>query len=103
MLAEALDATNALDTLELPSCGIGAAGARSLARAVDESNFNLLQLNLRGAQTAAPRGCRPVHLDKGRAAVYVGISKASAGRVPLVSDDLCQQLARYLLCQCLVR
>ena len=49
MLAEALKATSALDTLELPSCDIGAAGAASLARAVDESNFNLLQLNLRGA------------------------------------------------------
>ena len=49
MLADALKATNALDTLELPSCGIGATGALSLARAVDESNFNLLQLNLRGA------------------------------------------------------
>ena len=49
MLADALNATNALDTLELLSCGIGAAGVRGLARAVDESNFNLLQLNLRGA------------------------------------------------------
>ena len=53
-LADALKATSALDTLELPSCGIGAAGARSLARVVDESNFNLLQLNLRGAPNGTP-------------------------------------------------
>ena len=53
MLAEALNAINALDTLELPSCGIGTIGAHSLASAVDESNFNLLQLNLRGAHGAA--------------------------------------------------
>ncbi len=50
MLADALKATSALDTLELLSCGIGAVGARGLARAVDESNFNLLQLNLRGSR-----------------------------------------------------
>ena len=53
MLADALKATSALDTLELLSCGIGAAGAASLARAVDESNFNLLQLSLRGALVSA--------------------------------------------------
>jgi len=50
VLADALKATSALDTLELLSCGIGAVGARGLARAVDESNFNLLQLNLRGSR-----------------------------------------------------
>ena len=49
MLADALRETNALDTLQLPACGIGAAGAAALATALDESNFNLTSLDLRGA------------------------------------------------------
>ena len=48
VLAEALRDTNALDILELPDCGIGAAGAVALATALDESNFNLTSLDVRG-------------------------------------------------------
>ena len=47
-LAEALRESNALDTLELPCCGVGAAGAHALATALDESNYNLTSLDLRG-------------------------------------------------------
>lgn len=47
-LAEALRESNALDTLELPCCGVGAAGALALATALDESNYNLTSLDLRG-------------------------------------------------------
>lgn len=48
LLATALRETGSLDTLELPACGVRERGARALAAALDESNFNLTSLDLRG-------------------------------------------------------